>query len=219
MKALFLTTKTGDCRNHVMAWESAFCPAEQVTFNHEGIRNDQVIIDAVRAAKPDVIFYIGAMKGLGNPRAETFQELRRIAPTINFCSDSADRPWHPVLATYARMRCFDLQVGIDGPSDAPVDLSTLTPVDTRSFDIEVDKDIRFGFSGSVGNWNGRSEIVKSLSWFGGLEVLPSKRHLSRARQIYEALPHDIEYFTDRFRTQESHKRESSGIRVGRLFSA
>ena len=69
------------------------------------------------------------------------------------------------------MRWFDLQVGIDGPSDAPVDLSTLTPVDTRSFDIEVDKDIRFGFSGSVGNWNGRSEIVKSLSWFGGLEVL------------------------------------------------
>jgi hypothetical protein len=170
VKGLFLTTSTSDCINHVRAWESAFGPAEHVTFNHEGIRNDQVIIDAVKAAKPDVIFYIGAMKGLGNPRVETYHELRSIAPTINFCSDASDRPWHPVLATYARMRCFDLQVGIDGPSDAPVDLSTLTPVDTRPFDIEVEKDIRFGFSGSVGKWNGRSEIVKSLEWFGGLEV-------------------------------------------------
>lgn len=170
MKALFLTTKTSDCTNHKNAWECAFGPAEHVTFNHEGIRNDQLIIDAVRAAKPDVIFYIGAMKGSGNPRAETYQELRRMAPMVNFCSDAADRPWHPVLATYSRMKCFDLQVGIDGPTDAPVDLSTLTPVDTRPFDIHVEKDIRFGFSGSVGHWNGRSEIVKSLIWFGGLEV-------------------------------------------------
>lgn len=170
MKALFLTTKTSDCTNHKNAWECAFSQAEHITFNHEGIRNDKVIIDAVKAAKPDVVFYIGAMKGSGNPRAETYQELRRIATTINLCSDAADRPWHPVLATYARMKCFDLQVGIDGPIDAPVDLSTLTPVDTRPFDIDVEKDIWFGFSGSVGKWNGRSEIVKSLEWFGGLEV-------------------------------------------------
>lgn len=171
MKAVFLTTKTADCINHVSAWESVFGKAEQVTFNHEGIRNDHVLIDAAKAIKPDVIFYIGAMKGLGNPRPETYQELRLVAPMVNFCSDSADKPWHPVLATYARMRCFDLQVGIDGPFDAPVDLSTLTPVDPRPFDIDVEKDIRFGFSGSVGKWNGRSEIVKSLEWFCGLNVL------------------------------------------------
>lgn len=170
MKAVFLTTKTSDCINHLRAWESAFCPAEHVMFNHEGIRNDQTIIDAIASAKPDVIFYIGAMRGSGNPRVETYQELRRIAPMVNFCSDASDRPWHPVLATFARMKCFDLQVGIDGPNDAPVDLSTLTPVDVRPFDIDVAKDIRFGFSGSVGRWNGRSEIVKSLEWFGGLEV-------------------------------------------------
>ena len=170
MKAVFLTTKTGDCINHVSAWESVFGPAAQVTFNHEGIRNDHLLLDATRAEKPDVIFYIGAMKGLGNPRPETYQELRKIAPMVNFCSDSADRPWHPVLATYARMSCFDLQVGIDGPTDAPVDLATLTPVDPRHFDLEVTKDIRFGFSGSVGRWNGRSEIIMALEWFGGLTV-------------------------------------------------
>ena len=172
--ALFLSTKTSDCLNHVSAWESAFGKAEHVTFNHEGIRNDHVLIEATRAAKPDIIFYIGAMKGLGNPRAETYQELRRIAPTVNFCSDAADTPWHPVLATYARLKCFDLQVSIDGAAEAPVDFTTLTPVDPRPFDIEVNnelrKDIRFGFSGSVGRWNGRSEIVKSLEWFGGLTV-------------------------------------------------
>ena len=170
MKALFLTTKTSDCINHLRAWESVFGHAEHVMFNHEGIRNDHVLIDAAKAAKPDVIFYIGAVRGLGIPRPETFQELRRIATTINFCSDAADRPWHPVLATYDRMKCFDLQVGIDGLADAPVDLATLTPVDTRPFDIEAEKDIWFGFSGSVGHLSGRSDIVKSLEWFGGLEV-------------------------------------------------
>ena len=174
MRALFLTTKTSDCANHVNAWESAFGKPDHVTFNHEGIRNDHVLIEATRAVNPDIIFYIGAMKGLGNPRAETYQELRRIAPTVNFCSDAADTPWHPVLATYARLKCFDLQVSIDGAAEAPVDFTTLTPVDPRPFDIEVNhelrKDIRFGFSGSVGRWNGRSEIVKSLEWFGGLTV-------------------------------------------------
>lgn len=171
MKAVFLTTKTGDCINHVRAWESVFGKVEHITFNHEGIRNDDVLIDAALASKPDVIFYIGAINGRGNPRAETYRALRQIAPTVNLCSDAQDRPWHTVLQTYARMGLFDLQVSIDGAIGAPVDHSTLTPVDTRAFAGEVEKDIRFGFSGSVGRWNGRSEIVKALEWMGGLTVL------------------------------------------------
>ena len=170
MKALFLTTQTADCINHVRAWETVFGEATQVKFNHEGIRNDHVLLDAARAIKPDVIFYIGATKGSGNPRIETHLALREIAPCINLCSDAADRPWHHVLEGYARTRCFDLQVAIDGAAEAPVDFITLTPVDPRPFMIESEKDIRFGFSGSVGRWNGRSEIVKALEWFGGLTV-------------------------------------------------
>lgn len=170
MKALFLTTKTADCINHVSAWESAFGIAEHVTFDHEGLRNDHLLINAALTIKPDVIFYIGATRGRGNPRAETYHELRRISTFINICSDAADRPWHPVLDGYKRLECFDLQVAIDGPADAPVDFVTLTPVDPRPFDIDVVKDIRFGFSGSVGKWNGRSEIVKALEWFSGLIV-------------------------------------------------
>src|SRR3990172_6192963 len=176
MKALFLTTQTGDCLNHVRAWESHFGPAAHVMFNHEGLRNDHLLIEGARQAKPDVIFYIGAMKGLGNPRAETYQELRRIAPMVNFCSDAADRPWHPVLATYALLRCFDLQVSIDGAVESPVDFTTLTPVDPRPFEGEIVKDIRFGFSGSVGRWNGRSEIIRALEWFGGLQILDRSGH-------------------------------------------
>ena len=171
MKALFLTTQTSDCVNHVRAWECAFGNAEHVTFDHEGIRNDHVLIDAARGLKPDVIFYIGAANGRGNPRIETYRELRSIATLINICCDAADRPWHPILGAYSRTGCFDLQVAIDGPVNAPVDLKTLTPVDFRTFEIQEKKDIRFGFSGSVGQWNGRSEIVKALSWFGGLVVL------------------------------------------------
>ena len=185
MRAMFLTTMTGDTTNHVSAWESVFGKAEHVRFNHEGIRNDHLLIEAAQAAKPDVIFYIGATKGLGNPRPETHQELRKIAPCINLCSDAADRPWHHVLQGYARHRCFDLQVAIDGAADAPVDFTTLTPVDLRPFQIGERKDIRFGFSGSVGRWNGRSEIVKALEWFGGLTV--------RHRQSGDTYPDHVRF--------------------------
>ena len=170
MRACFITTKTNEVLGHVRAWEFVFGPAVHVEFNHEGIRNDHLLIEAAQAAKPDVIFYIGATNGSGNPRPETHQELRKIAPCINLCSDAADRPWHHVLNGYARLHCFDLQVAIDGAADAPVDFTTLTPVDLRPFQIGEKKDIRFGFSGSVGRWNGRSEIVKALEWFGGLTV-------------------------------------------------
>jgi len=125
------------------------------------------MIDRAKLIKPDVIFYIGAVKGLGNPKIETFLTLKSIAPLINLCSDAADKPWHYVLGYYRNNKCFDLQVSIDGADSA--DLSTLTPVDASAFK-KVKKDIRFGFSGSVGRWNTRSEVVNALDWFGGLTV-------------------------------------------------
>lgn len=170
MKALFLTTKTADCLNHVRAWEAYFGTSVHVMFNHEGIRTDHVMTESVKKEKPDVVFYIGAMKGSGVPWPDAFREMRLTAPVVNLCSDAADRPWHPVLEAYTRLKCFDLQVSIDGAEESPVDFTTLTPVDYRPFTIDVEKDIRFGFSGSVGRWNGRSEIIKSLEWLGDLTV-------------------------------------------------
>ncbi len=171
MKALFLTTKTADCENHVRAWNSfSDIPAAHITFDPQGIRNSWFLLEAARELQPDVIFYIGAHKAPGNPKAKDLAEIKRVAPFINLCSDAVDKPWHPVLQGYANRECFDLQVAIDGAKNSPAGLATLTPVDPRPFDRSATKDIRCGFSGTVGRWNARSEIVLALKWFGGLTV-------------------------------------------------
>lgn len=170
MKALFITTKSNDCDNHVQAWESVHGPAARLVFDVQGIRNDWQFAAAAEQHKPEVIFYIGACNAPGNPRPATLAGLRSFAPTINLCSDAADKPWHPVLAGMRTRGCFDLQVSIDGARNSPVDMATLTPVDPRPFQVETERDIRCGFSGSVGRWNERSEVVKALEWLGGLTV-------------------------------------------------
>lgn len=184
MKALFWTTQTNDCLNHVRAWESAFGSAIHYAFDHNGIRNDWQAVEVVRDNSPDILFYIGAYKARGNPRLGSFREIKRIIeplgkilplrskrmPMINLVSDAADRPWHDQLRGLAQLGIFDLQVSIDGAKDAPVDFATMTPVDPRPFAPEAHKDIRCGFSGSVGRWNSRSETIKALEWFGGLHV-------------------------------------------------
>lgn len=171
MRALFITTRTVDCANHVRAWDSfSPIPAEHFMFDHLGIRNDWQMIDAAEKIKPTVIFYIGAVKSLGTPKPDTFRALRKIAPLVNLCSDAADTPWHPILNAYRKHQCFDLQVAIDGKSKANVDLATVTPVDPRPFEGEMTRDIRCGFSGTIGRWNVRSETINALTWFGGLTV-------------------------------------------------
>jgi len=165
MKALFVTTDTADCFNHVAAWDSFNEPCRHVTYSVKGICNDWQVEQAAVEYGPDVIFYIGAQDGRGNPRPDTFRRIRELAPVINLCSDAQDKPWHNTLAHYAKKQCFDLQVSIDGAEGAPVDLSTLTPVDPMPFSGDVERDIRCGFSGSLGRWNARSEIVRALVWF------------------------------------------------------
>lgn len=169
MKAFFITTDTNDCLNHVEAWNSCFPKAEHYTFNLRQIRSDWRAIEIAQEVKPDVIFYLGAVSGLAIPKYETFRKLRETAPLINLCSDAADKPWHNVLELYKKQNCFDLQVAIDGANEAPVDYVTITPVSPIYFN-KGSKDIRCGFSGTVGRWNTRSEVINSLEWFGGLTV-------------------------------------------------
>ena len=182
MKALFYSTATNECVNHVAAW-----PGESVhvTFNHIGIKNDWMLIEAIQEHKPEVVFYIGAVSGSGNPKPETFKEARKYTKLINICSDAEDRPWHGTLEYYKKYECFDLQVAIDGALNAPVDHSTLTPVNPQLFSGYRKKYIRCGFSGTVGRWNRRSEIVNSLEWFGGLTV--------RKRSEYDGYMEHIDF--------------------------
>lgn len=170
MKALFYTTQTVDCSNHVRAWNSAFPKAEHLTYNHNGIRNDWQMLEAAQRIRPDVVFWIGAHQAPGNPKCETFKKVRDVAPLVNLCSDAADKPWHHFLKLYDNRGCFDLQVAIDGAHEAPVDLAVLTPIDSAPFAGGRFRDIRCGFSGNVGRGNLRSEVVNALAWFGGLTI-------------------------------------------------
>lgn len=177
MKAMFATTKTIDCVNHVNAWESVYGPSVVWTYEHNPLsagtfKNHWQVIEIAEQEQPDVIFYIGACDAPGNPSPDILRDLNKVAPLINLCSDAADGPWHKEMVKYAKHGCFSLQVGIDGNGDSCADFNTLTPVDARPFNVVATRDIRCGFSGTVGRWNPRSEIVNALMWFGGLTVRP-----------------------------------------------
>lgn len=170
MKVLFITTFTVDCDNHVRAWRS-FAPTEHLRMRHCGIGIDGDVVRAVREAGPELVFYISANQGPYALKMRALADIRGIARSVNLCSDAADRPWHSVLAHYDKHDCFDLQVSLDGGRHRAIGLSTLTPVDPAPYEGPgPDRDIRCGFSGSVGRWNPRSEIVNALEWFGGLTV-------------------------------------------------
>lgn len=169
-RALWITTKTNETTNHVRAWESVYGETVHRTFNHMALRNDWMFLDWAREIKPDVIFYVGANLAPGNPRLDTLHELRKLAPTVLLCSDAADTPWHPVLRQYRKHESFDLLVSLDGSKTPFVDMAVLTPGNPEPFTIDVPRNIRCGFSGTVGRWNTRSEIINALEWLGGLTV-------------------------------------------------
>ena len=168
---IFITTPTLDCFNHVQAFRS-FHPCHHVVmYPHRGVRLDDVVVDQALALEPDLIFYIGANQGQGALPPARLKELRSYAPTVNLCSDAADRPWHGVLAAYAERGCFDAQVSIDGAKPTNIDIASLTPIDPAPFDAESTlRDFRCGFSGSPGKYSPRGEIIYALTQLGGLTL-------------------------------------------------
>lgn len=138
--------------------------AHQATFHVAGEKSDRDILNAAAVCSPDVIFYIGSAGGAGIPSPETLRALRSHGKTIHLCCDSTDSPWHPYLRTYAERECFDLQVGLDGPLEAPVDLSTLPPINPARYDVkpEPDRDIRCGFAGQFIPESDRGMIMVPL---------------------------------------------------------
>jgi hypothetical protein len=152
MKALFVTTRTGDCSNHVQAWEAVAGPADRIMHTPNGVRNDMAILKVAKQERPSVIFYIGGASGPGIPMVETFSRLRSVAPLVNLCSDAADEGWQERLREYRTAGCFDLHVSLDGAENEYIDHTTVTPVSPLAFSgPPVERDIRCGFSGSYGS--------------------------------------------------------------------
>ena len=164
MKALFITTTTSDCSNHLQAWESVYGKTETFIFDHlhRGIHNHWQLLEKANEVEPDVMFYIGACTAFGNPKPSVLRDLRKVAPLVSLISDAADPPWHSVLKRYRADECFDLQVAIDGARDAPVDLAVVTPVDPAGFAVRRKRDIRCGFSGTLAKEGPRADVHREL---------------------------------------------------------
>lgn len=191
MKVAFLTTATADCDNHVRAFRS-FWPAEHVTFDHTAISNDWLLLEKIAALRPDVVLYIGAVHAPGNPALDAFVQMRKLARLVCIVSDAADHPWPKAIQRYRDGGCFDLYVSIDG-AKGPVDLATLTPVDPAPFQVSLERDIRCGFSGTIGRFNPRSEIVNAMRRFITLrardtadQYVDHVRFLNRCRMVLNA---------------------------------
>ena len=145
-------------------------PARTTTYAAVGERCDEQILADAAAEPVDVIFYIGAAGGSGVPLIETFRTLRGIGHTIHLVCDSADSPWHPFLREYAENECFDLQVGLDGPLNAPVDLATLPPINPAAYDTQPapERNIRCGFAGQFMKRTNRGQTILQLVKHGAL---------------------------------------------------
>lgn len=147
MKALFITPPI-EAHELVSAWNSWNEPATHKTFNVWDEPDDESILQIVRDTTPDVIFYVGGNAGKGLPSFETFRDLRNLAPLIHLCWDATDVAWHATLAEYKKYECFNLQVAMDGGTDSPVDMATLTPCDPRPYERNSDvRNIRCAFAG------------------------------------------------------------------------
>lgn len=167
MRGFFVTVRVNDAGNLIDAWANGagheFCAT---SFVLRGQNNDEEILYKAREYKPDVIIYVGAAAGEGLPSIGTLQSLRRLAPSINLCWDSADPPWHPLLQTYRDAECFDLIVGLDGCHEAPVDLVTLTPVNPGSYSgQEYPRTTRCGFTGNIPSRE-YMELIRTLHGTG-----------------------------------------------------
>ena len=150
MKALFITPVGTDLDLLVAAWNSWAETAGHKTYDLWSMPDDEDILQAARDAAPDVMFCLGANEGAGLPSHDTLRTLRTIAPLVHLCWDAADGAWRDVLAAYREGECFNLQVGMDGTTDAAVDMTTLSPIDTRPYNRrERFRPIRCAFAGQV----------------------------------------------------------------------
>jgi hypothetical protein len=173
MKAVFVTTFPNDVANVIAAWDCwNEVKSERIIFDFRQVIDDADILRRAEAASPDVIFYVGGCGGpMHLPTIATLQALKEMAPSINLIFDGIEDAWYEMIAKYKQHECFNLQVTIDGCPDAPVDLVTTAPVDTRLFAGEdPPKDIPCGISGNIGRGDKRSKIINPLIWEGLVEM-------------------------------------------------
>ncbi len=105
-------------------------------------------LERIKRLEPKAIFF-------GDPHSvfpiEIRFGLREIASLISLSTDTAghNEKRNAALCSQEDYESVDLNVSFDGIVSPVMDLMTVTPVDYRNFQGDLQRDIRCGFSGSV----------------------------------------------------------------------
>jgi hypothetical protein len=187
MRAIVFTTGTPDT---IKLIESFTCLGHQTEVIRYDIGTEGIGMEGkVATYRPDLIVYIGAIKGQHDKYVPSLEELCRlnhVAPMVHICSDSANPPWWPDLEAYNNAGAFRLQVGIDGCKDSPIarfGMVALTPVDPAYFPTETTWDTRIypcGFAGGIGI---RESILGPIRAQGLLTHFGSGGHPHRYEEL------------------------------------
>jgi hypothetical protein len=158
MRSVFLTTRTNETSKY---WQSLinlnWGEVDTVVYDLPGT-TDAGLLSAIKEKSPDLIVYIGARWGQ-QPSITLLSKLTNsVCPTVHFCSDAADIPWHDLLRQYHERGAFTVQLAIDGsdrwPSSA-AGLTLLTPVDPLYFSVSpqphAKRAVMCGWGGNAGS--------------------------------------------------------------------
>lgn len=112
----------------------------------------------VESIDPDVVVLFGALEGHHGspiPPVEVLAEIGAARLLVHLCFDGAEPLWWDQLARYYDHGRFALQVNIDGVRTGPIGergLTTLCPIDSRSYSAHVPwsaRTIPLGFAGNT----------------------------------------------------------------------
>ena len=194
-KALFLRGRPGSSTVMIPSW-----PWQKDVFVYEDApagdirQKDRLLLEVTRQAKPDVIFYMSvcprdrqldgweAWEGITLPC--TLRCLRSESPVVHICSDGGDSGWQKALKHYEKENCFDASINIDGVKDWPASggnknaMSALTPCPPVDPPVLVrpleDREIAFGYFGSMGIGTKRHQLAEELKRTAGLKTWTRK---------------------------------------------
>lgn len=172
MDAVFLVSHSLNCETFWRSWTCLdnTCHAERYDlYSHD---RQHELIELVRARKPDVVVYVGAIEQYYNrpvPTLDTLKRIHDLVPSILFCCDAGDDYWWEWLNLYNREQCFSAQANIDGNFNTPLagfsnGIVKLTPTDPSLFSSLPwhERSIFLGMAGADGHPE-RNDFMRKLS--------------------------------------------------------
>jgi len=176
VKIVFLSTSSNETRKYADSFAALGHRYDWIVYDVPEY-NEAALARNIAAREPAMIVYIGSRWGPQVSTAALAHLNGNVAPTVHFCSDAADPPWHDKLSEYHYAGSFRLQVAIDGNPKWPnstVGMTALTPIDPANFSgglPHLERPIMCGFAGNAGsNGSARRFIISEMMLHKTLDV-------------------------------------------------